>query len=125
MACLFVQQLTVIDCAFLDAARGLVGESWIVDLELEGDLDDQSMVLDFGEVKKRLKKAIDGAADHKLVVPMNSQALQLNRAGGRIELFFSAKTGPIEHQSPSAALCQLESADVDADALAAHLMPFV
>lgn len=125
MACLFVQQLTVIDCAFLDAARGLVGESWIVDLELEGGLDDQSMVLDFGEVKKRLKKAIDGAADHKLVVPMNAHALQLNRSGGRIELFFNAKTGPIEHQSPSSAICQLESAQVDADTLASHLMPFV
>jgi 6-pyruvoyl-tetrahydropterin synthase len=125
MSCLFVQQLTVIDCAFLDAQRGLVGESWIVDLELEGGLDRQSMVLDFGEVKKRLKKTIDGAADHKLIVPMNAPALQLNRAGGRIELFFNAKTGPIEHQSPLAAVCQLQAAHVDTDLVASHLMPAV
>src|SRR2546423_13965577 len=97
MSCLFVQQLTVIDCAFLDAQRGLVGESWIVDIELEGSLDAQSMVLDFGEVKKRLKKAIDGAADHKLIVPLKSPALKLHRSETGVELFFHAKTGSIEH----------------------------
>src|SRR3546814_7361440 len=59
MSALFVEHLSVIDCAYLDAARGLVGESWIVDVELHGDLDGQSMVLDFGEVKKRLKRAIE------------------------------------------------------------------
>ncbi|MBV8063608.1 MAG: 6-carboxytetrahydropterin synthase, partial [Nevskia sp.] len=69
MTTLFVEQLTVIDCAFLDAQRGLVGESWIVDIELDGDLDEQSMLLDFGEVKKRLKRALDSSADHTLVVP--------------------------------------------------------
>jgi 6-pyruvoyl-tetrahydropterin synthase len=123
MSCLFVQQLTVIDCAFLDAQRGLVGESWIVDVELEGDLDHQSMVLDFGEVKKRLKKSIDGTADHKLVVPLNAPQLKLHQGQGRAELFFSAKTGPIEHQSPIGALCLLQSAQVDVESVIAHLLP--
>ncbi len=125
MSCLFVQQLTVIDCAFLDAQRGLVGESWIVDLELEGSLDSQSMVLDFGEVKKRLKKAIDGAADHKLIVPLESPALKLRREEQRIELFFHARTGSIEHQSPASAVCGLKAAQVDAESLTAHLLPIV
>lgn len=78
MATLFVDHLTVIDCAYLDLQRGLVGESWIVDLELEGDLDAQSMVLDFGEVKRRIKRAIDSGPDHSLLVPRNAPGVRLD-----------------------------------------------
>ncbi len=125
MSILFVEQLTVIDCAFLDASRGLVGESWIVDLELEGALDEQSMVLDFGEVKKRLKRAVDDAADHKLLVPVRSPELKSRRKSGRFELFFAAANGVVEHHSPAAAVCALDATQVDAASLAAHLQPLL
>jgi 6-pyruvoyl-tetrahydropterin synthase len=121
MTRLFVEQLTVIDCAFLDARRGLVGESWIVDLELEGELDDQGMVLDFGEVKKRLKKAVDQVADHKLIVPRRAPELDFVLSGEGSGLSFRAATGPIEHQSPAKALCHLDAPAVTTEALAAHL----
>ena len=42
MATLFVENLTVVDFSYLHAKRGMVGESWIVDLELSGDLDAQA-----------------------------------------------------------------------------------
>ena len=125
MSTLFVEQLTVIDCAFLDAKRGIVGESWIVDVELEGELDDQSMVFDFGEVKKKLKRAIDGGADHKLIVPLKSPVLDLKRSETTVGLFFRGASGAIEHHSPASAVCGVNAEQVNAQTLSAHLLPAV
>lgn len=123
MTSLFVEQLTVIDCAYLDAARGLVGESWIVDVELEGGLDEQSMVLDFSEVKRRLKLAIDASADHSLLVPARAAELQLSEDGDDLHLIFRSDIGAIEHRSPRVAVSLVEAAEIDARSVAAHLQP--
>jgi 6-pyruvoyl-tetrahydropterin synthase len=123
MTSLFVEQLTVIDCAYLDAARGLVGESWIVDIELIGDLDDQSMVLDFGEVKRRLKRAIDGSVDHTLVVPRLAPELSLSTSADKVELLFRSDLGAFEHQSPPVAVSLVDAAVIDIDSVIAYLKP--
>ena len=121
MSCLFVDHLTVIDCAYLDAARGLVGESWIVDLELEGELDAQSMVLDFGEVKRRIKRAIDDGPDHTLIVPTEAPGLHLDLSTAECRLTFTCERGVIRHESPGLALTLLPVAAVSAEAVATHL----
>lgn len=125
MSRLFVEHLTVIDCAFLDATRGLVGESWIVDVELEGQLDAQSMVLDFGDVKKRLKQTIDGSADHALLVPTRAGALLSQRIGDELLLEFIAADGVYTHRSPAAAVCLVDTAAITADSVAAYLHPLL
>lgn len=124
MNCLFVEQLTVIDCAYLDAARGLVGESWIVDIELHGDLDEQSMVLDFGEVKRRIKGSIDRSVDHTLVVPRRAPELSL-QAGASVELLFRSDLGAFEHRSPAVALSLIDADIVEPATVAAHLRPLL
>ncbi|MGM0481325.1 MAG: 6-carboxytetrahydropterin synthase [Pseudomonadota bacterium] len=77
---LFVNDLTVIDCSYLCPQRGIVGESWIVDIVLDGALNEQSMVLDFGRVKKQIKRIIDDSVDHKLVVPTEHSYTQVKHS---------------------------------------------
>lgn len=125
MTALFVEQLTVIDCAYLDAARGLVGESWIVDVELEGRLDEQSMVLDFAEVKRRCKQVIDGGVDHSLLVPAGAAELQIAEDGEDLHLLFRSDVGVIEHRSPRLAVTLVDATEIDAQTVAAHLQPLL
>ena len=97
-----------------------------MDLELEGELDAQSMVLDFGEVKRRLKRALDNSADHTLLVPLRDPGLSLHRGAERVSLEFKGPAaGPIEHHSPPQALSLLDTQQVDAASLAAHLQPIL
>jgi 6-pyruvoyl-tetrahydropterin synthase len=77
MNTLFVDQLTVIDFSYLHETRGLMGESWIVDCELEGELNEQGMLFDFGHVKKVIKNTIDDFADHKLIVATQDKHLTI------------------------------------------------
>ncbi|KXI27486.1 6-carboxytetrahydropterin synthase [Paraglaciecola hydrolytica] len=76
---LFVNDLTVMDFSYLCPQRGMVGESWIVDVILNGDLNEESMVLDFSKVKKQLKYLIDLHIDHKLLVPVEHSYSQVER----------------------------------------------
>lgn len=117
---LFVDNLTVIDSAYLDAKRGLVGESWIVGLELIGELDDHGMMMDFGLVKKRLKRALDDSLDHTLIVPAQSPRLQLTEEGETVALTYTLDSGEtIVHRSPAEAVSLLEADAVTLEAMTA------
>ncbi|MEP0357770.1 MAG: 6-carboxytetrahydropterin synthase [Paraglaciecola sp.] len=87
---LFVNDLTVMDFSYLCPKRGMVGESWIVDVILNGDLNEESMVLDFGKVKKQLKYLIDEYIDHKLLVPVEHEfsSVQQNEKTDRVKVDF-------------------------------------
>jgi 6-pyruvoyl-tetrahydropterin synthase len=125
MTCLFVDHLTVIDCALLDVQRGLVGESFIVDVELEGELDAHSMVLDFSAVKKQLKTTIDRSVDHTLLVPKRAHELLQKTAGRDHHLVFRSELGAIEHRSPVGAVTLVDALEIDHRSLADHLEPIL
>lgn len=126
---LFVEHLTVIDAAYLHAQHGIVGESWIVDVTLHGDLDPQSMVMDFGHVKKQLKAAIDNSIDHTLIAPRGAVEIAEN-SNGLLSLMYRFGDGEFMlHRTPPGAVTLLDAAEIT-DALLStwleqHLMHVV
>lgn len=130
MAHLFVENLTVIDCSLLDAQRGLIGASWIVDIDLVGELDSQSMVFDFGHVKRDIKRLIDEHVDHKLLVPSQYSALEINETinNTRVNsaLSFTCENGEkIEHLSPLEAITLIDTKHISQQAVIDYLINII
>lgn len=122
MTTLFVRKLTVIDCSYLDARRGLVGESWHVDVELDGELNEQGMLFDFGHVKKTLKKMIDSTVDHALLVPEHCEGYSvIHNDGQRADIAFDSHVGPFRHSSPVCALQAIPVATITPESVALWL----
>ncbi|TMN82875.1 MULTISPECIES: 6-carboxytetrahydropterin synthase [unclassified Pseudoalteromonas] len=119
---LFVNSLTVIDFSYLCNERGAVGESWIVDLTLHGKLNDESMVLDFGLVKKQIKGIIDECIDHRLAIP--------NSINGSVTEFDEYKTldctfGENHHlamSAPHQAYCMIDANEINVESVTAFLV---
>ena len=106
---LFVNQLTNVDFSYLDAARGLVGETWLASAILDGVLDDQGMVCDFGIVKKTLRNWLDDEVDHRLLVPMQSPNLTLTEHDGRVELSWCSEHGTLTMSAPRQAVALIDA----------------
>ncbi|WDE07982.1 6-carboxytetrahydropterin synthase [Thalassomonas viridans] len=125
---LFVNDLTVIDFSYLCKQRGIVGESWIVDVLLDGDLNEQSMVLDFAIVKKQIKAIIDDAVDHKLLLPNKEGALRVTDSidnDGHEYVDFAAVVGSYYLQSPKCAFAKIDSEAITIEAVTAHLQTII
>jgi 6-pyruvoyl-tetrahydropterin synthase len=118
---LFVQNLTVIDFSYFDASRGILGESWIVDIVLEGELDEQGMVFDFGHVKKRIKEIIDEELDHRFVLSTQLKSLQVETTQRKVRLSWDSQFGHFEHESPRDAIVLLEAKTINPKTVAKYL----
>ena len=121
---LFVNDLTVIDFSYCCTERGIVGESWIVDVLLEGSLNEMSMVLDFAVVKKQIKAIIDDAVDHKLLLPILNDMVQCNVSEHQqnheyVDVF--SKRANYFLQSPQCAFAKIESTAITIKSVTQHL----
>ncbi len=100
-----------------------MGESWRVDVELEGSLNSQGMVLDFSDIKQHVKQTIDQHFDHKLLVPARSSSCHIVEQVGSLEIEFQLDSGAwIRHSSPATAVTQIEASQVDLESLGRAIM---
>ena len=110
---LFVDDLTHIDVSYLDANRGLVGESWIAGMVLTGNLNDQSMICDFGIVKRNAKNWLDDFIDHRLVVPTKMKGMHVSQHDELTTVRFPhPRGGEFICSAPDEAFCFIEAEEI-------------
>lgn len=117
---LFVDNLATVDFSFLDARRGLLGETWLADVQLEGTLDDQGMVCDFSTVKKALKVWLDNELDHRLLVPRHAHQLELQEEGEMLSLrwHFGDRSETIDLRCPKEAVALVDAEELTRESVA-------
>jgi len=116
---LFVNNLTNVDFSYLDENHGMMGESWLAQLELDGTLNSQGMICDFGLVKSRVRDWLDTYVDHRLVVPMQSSQTNMQFGEGNLELRWSySDATTLVCNAPEQAFSQVSTAAITPESLA-------
>jgi len=108
---LFVDNLTNVDFSFLDPQRGLLGETYLANIKLRGDLDEQGMVCDFGTVKKIVRNWLDSELDHRLAVPAKSPNILITDDGEFLDIHwrFGPATQFLHTRSPRDAIALVDA----------------
>ncbi len=119
---LFVQDLTVIDFSYLHKQRGMLGESFIVDVELHGGLDETAMVFDFAKVKKVIKQAIDQLVDHKLAIAADCSALTKQQVAEMTVVSYQTARGTLQLACPPSAFAFIPASEINEQSVAAFLV---
>jgi len=123
LAKLFVKRLTNLDFSFLDPERGLVGESWLLDIELSGNLNEQGMVLDFGIVKKLVRDYIEQHVDHCLLVPVKYGGCDVLEKGKQLDIAFYLHNGQsITHKSNHNAVAMIPADTINTETVTYYLL---
>ncbi len=116
---LFVDNLINVDFSYLHPERGMLGETWLASTALDGALDAQGMVCDFGDVKKRIRHFLDTSIDHCLLVPALSANLTLVEQGEDIELTWRYSNGrTLRCRSPKQAIILIDTTEITRDSVA-------
>lgn len=115
---LFVDNLTNVDFSYLDADRGVVGETWLASILLEGALDEQGMVCDFGIVKKTIRQWLDTYVDHCLVVAAQSSAANIIRDQQSTDITWQYQQKQLHCLSPNEAICLVDATYITPESVA-------
>jgi len=80
--------ITFSSCHFIprhEKCSRLHGHSYIVRIRLEGDLDENGMVMDFVILKKKLRSMV-AEMDHKVLLPAASKIVRMESKDGSVEV---------------------------------------
>lgn len=72
---IFLNDITKVDSALFDPSRGVIGQTWKIDVTLTGPLNENGFVFDFSDFKKMVRKVLKSSLDHALIIPINSQSV--------------------------------------------------
>lgn len=117
---LFVNQLTHIDVSLWCPQLGLVGCSWQVDAVLDGELGEDGMLFDFGEVKPWIKRTLDDGLDHTLLVPTQAPGISVTDCPEGIRIRTTTPY-PMDVRGPKEAFSLLPWHSITLEAVAEHL----
>ncbi len=120
---MFVNDVTVLDYAYLDPIRGAMGGSLHVDAELTGHLDEESVIFDFSYAKKQIKLTIDECCDHRLVLPKD-YVTDLGENRRRVDFPYGTRRRLV-YECPEEALCQLDASAITIGSLQSYLEALV
>ena len=123
MKTLFINQLTTLDFSYFCVQRGLVGETWIVDIRLSGHLNEEGFLMDFAAIKTQLKKTLDDLLDHKLLVPKLSDAVACCTKNGQSTVCLDTLLGIFECTAPENAIVLLPMSAITAEHTVRWLIP--
>jgi 6-pyruvoyl-tetrahydropterin synthase len=117
---LFVDNLTNVDFSFLDPQRGLLGETWLANVCLHGELDEQGMVCDFGTVKKVMRHWLDTELDHRLAVPVHSPRIRIDDEGDFLSIYwqFGDKGEFLSTRAPRDAIALVDAEELTSESIA-------
>ncbi|MHA1558011.1 MAG: 6-pyruvoyl trahydropterin synthase family protein [Candidatus Heimdallarchaeota archaeon] len=73
-----------------DKCGRLHGHNYFIKVKLKGELDDQHMVLDYGDLKTELKQ-IAKELDHRVIIPTKAEGLEVEEKDESIEVISCGK----------------------------------
>jgi len=94
----------------------LHGHSYAVHLEIEGELNEEDVVVDFSIVKGHLREILSGL-DHRIIIPTTNRDIDVIVGDGSVEL----KWGGKRYVFPSEDVIMLKISSSSAEMLAAYM----
>ncbi len=118
---LFVENVTIIDYAYLRPDVRIAGDSLILTVELRGELDHNGFIVDFGKLKPMVKQLVDSELDHRLLLPDRDRELIVEEIGGRVIVRY----GTLTYEAPPLAIARLDAIAITHDTISQRIQQLV